>query len=374
MSLASYTVQYSTNGSTWTSLTNVQNVNLSIGRQTLQDTFQPSRGTIVMRYPTGFASPITALVVGTFIRVRRTGADPIYPDTWYGTISDVVVNYGIPYASNVGVADYLTINAEGALAYAGRLQGNDYVVPSNFVDSQLDNAKTESNIQFDWEDAYAPAPQLAASTVSGSYAEWVNTLAASIGASVLDGGSYNGVLVRPKDYNANLSVKFSDTTNNSTNQVYDNIRFDSLAADYYTQVEVNTNSVGTVVVNTGSEPYRTLRLSTFNISTAQATDLANYYLGIYSNPTFGLSEISCKAEAQSSMNLELGTFWWGLVGAKTSVVFRGSTFYVTILGCSISATPDSAVYTYYLTASDLTPYLILNSSQFGILGTNKLSW
>ena len=374
MSLASYTVEYSTDASTWTALSNVQSLSITIGRQTLQDTFQPSTASLTMRYPNGFASPITALVVGSFIRVKRVGADPIYPDTWYGTIADVVVNYGIPYQSNVGVADYLTINAEGALAYAGRLQGNDYVVASDYADLQIDDADAESGVQFDWESTYNPAPILAASTVSGSWAEWANTFAASIGASIIDGGSVNGIDIRPKDYNANLTVKFSDTTNNSTNQVYDNIRFDSLAADYYTQVEVNTNSVGTVVVNDGVEPYRTLRLSTFNVSTAQATDLANYYLGIYSEPLFGISEISCKAEAQNTMNLELGTFWWGLIGAKTSIVFRGSEFFVTILGCSITASPASTVYTYYVTASDLTPYLILDSAQFGILDTNKLSW
>ena len=374
MSLASFTVEYSTNGSTWTALTNVQNVSITIGRQTLQDSFAPSRCRVIMRYPTGYASPITALVVNTFVRVKRTGLSPIYPYIWLGVIRDVTAQYGIPYVGSVGAADYLTIEVEGGLAYAGRSQGNDFVVPAGYADAQIEDVKDHSGVQLEWESTYQIAPFLAASTVSGSYAEWVNTLAVSTGSSIYDGGTLFGAVVRPKTYNTPLTVGFSDTTNNATNQVYDEIKFDSLEADYYNQVEVNTNTVGTVVVNSGVEPYRTLRVSTFNSTTGQATDLANYLLGIYGTPSFGISSVSCLAEAQNTIALEMGTFWFGIIGAKTTVVFRGTTYPVTILGASIEATPGSTRYTYQLTDSDLTPYLILNSASFGILGTNKLSW
>lgn len=372
MTVQNFVVEYSTNRVTWTFLANVQNVSIKTGRTNLQDTFEPSTASVTLRYPNGYASPITALVVGSFIRIKRSGMSAIYNYLWEGTIRDVVANYGFPYLSSVGEADFLTISAEGSLAEAGRAQGNDYSVTSDYADTQLSAVEGSSGVQMEWEYSYGSIPQLATSTVSGSYSEWLNTFAASLGAAILDGSST--ITVRPKDYNANLTVSFSDTANNSTNQVYDVIRFDSLAADYFTQVEVNTNTVGNVVVNTGSAPYRTLRLSTFSVDTGQAQDLGNYYLGIYSQPTFGISEISCLAEAQNSMNLELGSFWFGLIGAKTSVTFRGTTFYVTILGCSIDARPDSARYTFYVTAADLTPYFVLDSAEFGVLDQNKLSW
>lgn len=369
-----YTVEYSTNLSTWTALTNVQAVNIQCGRQNLQDVFNPSNASVTMRYPTGYATPITALVVGTFIRVKRVGMSAIYNYIWIGTIRDVVAEYGIPYASGVGNADYLTITAEGGLAVAGRAQGNDYVVASASPQVQLDDAATQSGVQFEWTDTYTPTGQLAASTVSGSYAEWVNTLAATIGAAIVDGGNPLGAVVVPRDYNANITVGFSDTTNDATNQVYDTIRFDSLAEDYYTQVEVNTNSVGTVVVNTGVEPYRTLRVSTYNLNTAQATDLADYLLGIYGTVSFGITEVSCLAEAQNTMALELGTWWWALPGVNTTVLFRGTTYYVQILGAAISATPDQTRYTYYLADSDLTPYEVLDDPVRGQFDNRKLSW
>lgn len=373
MTLAAFTVEYF-NAGTWTALSNVTAVNVSTGRRKLQDTFQPSNASVTLRYPTGYASPITALVVGNIIQIKRVGSSPIYNYVWTGTISDVVAEYGIPYAGGVGNADYLNITAEGGLALAGRAQGNDYVIAANDAENQLIAADAASGVYLEWEDTYTPAPQLSASTVSGSYAEWLNTFVNTIGASIYDGGTTSGAVVRPRDYNSNTTVKFSDTTNDANNQVYDVIRFDSLAEDFYTQVEVNTSGYGTVVVNTGTEPYRTLRLSTFNNSTGQATDLGQYLLGIYGTASFGISEISCLAEAQNSMNLELGTFWFGLVGVNTSVVFRGTTYYVTILGASISATPDSTRYTYYLADTDLTPYEVLDDPIRGQFDNRKLSW
>jgi len=97
-------------------------------------------------------------------------------------------------------------------------------------------------------------------------------------------------------------------------------------------------------------------------------------LGIYADTNFGIAEVTCLAEAQNTMALELGTAWWGLIGGKTSVTFRGTTYYVTIVGASIEASPSSARYTFYLSDTDLTPYLILDDAVYGILDTNKLSW
>lgn len=369
MSIANYTVEYSTDYVNWTQLSNVQNVSGFVGRRTLQDTFEPSTMNVTLRYPTGYASPITALVVGTWIRVKRTGATYEY---WRGKIRDVTAEYGIPYSSGVGNADYLTISAEGSLAELGRLQGNNQVVSADLVTYLLSDISTYTNVTIGTTFTVDNSPTLGDYTVNGSWLQYLNLLAASVGATLKDGSGQPGVFT--KDFVGTLPAIFSDTANNSTNQVYDNIRFDSLASDYYTQVEVNTESYGQVVVSTGSAPYRTLRIDTVNSSVGQAQDLANYYLGIYSTPSIGISEISCLAEAQNSMNLEFGYGWYDLPGYRTYVQFRGASYYMTILGSSFDARPGTARYTYYLAAADLTPYLILNSAEYGILDTNKLSW
>jgi hypothetical protein len=63
MALQIYEVSYSTNGSTWTALTNVQNINFNAGRISQLDQIKTGTATVEMRYPTGNASPITDLVL-----------------------------------------------------------------------------------------------------------------------------------------------------------------------------------------------------------------------------------------------------------------------------------------------------------------------
>ena len=364
-----FTAEYSTDGTTWTALTNVQNVSGFAGRQKLVDTFEPSRMTVTMRYPTGYASPITALIVGTQIRIKRTGATY---EIWRGRIRNVSASYGIPYTGGVGNADYVTLECEGALAEFGRLQGNDQTIDTDLVTYQLSDISTYTGITFGTTFSVTNSPTLATSTVSGSYAEWFNTLANSVGATIKDGSGQVGVYT--KDFIGTLPVAFSDVANNATNQVYDVVQFESISADYYTQVEVNTNAVGTVTAQTGSAPYRTYRINTFNVSTGQAADVDNYWLGIFNPPTFGISSISCLAEAQNSMDLELGYGWWDLPGYKTFVTFRGTTYYMTILGVSLDASPESTRYTYYVADTELFPYEVLDDPIYGQFDNRKLSW
>ncbi len=369
MTVQQFTVDYSTNGTTWVALSNVQEINARVGRTGLQDNFEPSAATIVCRYPTGFASPITALVVGTWVRFQRTGGTY---EMWRGKIRNVTVTWGKPYDAGVGEADYVTIECEGALAEFGRLQGNGQEITTDLATYQLSDISTYTGITFGTTFGVDNSPTLATSNVDGSYAEWFNTFAATLGATIKDGSGQVGVYT--KDFVGTLPVAFSDVANNATNQVFDELQFDSLAADYYTQVEVNTNVYGTVVVNTGSAPFRTLRISTFSGSTNQATDLANYYLGIYSNAAFGISSISANANAQNTFALDLGYGWWDLPGYRCNLTFRGTTYYLQILGCTFTATPGEARFSYSVIDADLTPYLILDSPIYGILDTNKLSW
>jgi hypothetical protein len=63
-----------------------------------------------------------------------------------------------------------------------------------------------------------------------------------------------------------------------------------------------------------------------------------------------------------------------LVGSRVSVVFRGTTYFSIIEGVTVTATPESSRYTYYLSGQDLNNYLILNNTVFGTLDYNKLGY
>lgn len=368
-----YEIALSTDNVTYTALSDVQTINARIGRQQLIDPFQPSQLTFTMRYPSGFATPNANLVTGTWVRLRNLSTVP-ERIMWRGRISNVAVDWGIPYGSSVGPSDYVTVTAEGAAGLWGRMQGNGAAIPASDAATALTNIAASSSLSVGTTFVAGP-PNVAASTVDTSYLDWINLFATTLSATVKDGSGILGVYT--KDFTGSLPVNFSDTTNNATNQRYEEIEVSSLVENYFTQVIVNTVSAGQVIVNTGSAPYRTLTIDTINATADQATDLANYYLTIYNTPRLTINSVTCRSETQNNWNLDLGNGlyeWWDMLGYRTYVTFRGTTTYMTILGCSMQATPAGSTFTYHLMDRELTPWFVLDSAQYGVLGTNKLSW
>jgi hypothetical protein len=368
-----YVVAYSTDNTTFTALSNVQEINLSVGRQRQLDAYNASSGSIIMRYPTGYASPITALTSGNFIRIQNA-TDGQY--MFYGTINNVEVRYGIPYSGGIGNADYMTISIEGFFARFGRVQGLNYSMASGSVYSQILTCSSQTGLQISTSSANTQV--MASTTVSSSWGDWVNKTLVSINGRMWD--SYGAAVSIQSPFESFASdITFSDTANDATNQVYDQINFGSYADNYYTQVTVTPESYTAATVQTGVAPYRTLNMNTFNSSTSQATDYANYLLSNYKKQGFALLSISCLAEAQTTFKLDQISGYSGhqfstTPGTRVAVVFRGTTYQCVVEGVTMSATPDSSRYTYYLSGADLNNYLILNDSVFGRLDYNKLGY
>ena len=125
-------------GGTPVVLTNVVSVDVQSGRQAQLDNFTSARCTVVLRYPDGYVTPITPLTPGTAVYIESEQINGGFPWTvMSGYISDVSVQYGIPFANNVGPADFLTINIETELARVARSSGEDYVMSAGTVTAQL---------------------------------------------------------------------------------------------------------------------------------------------------------------------------------------------------------------------------------------------
>jgi hypothetical protein len=375
MGLQTYRVSYTTDGgATYTALTNVQTIQFSIGRQAQLDQVKASTGSFEMRYPTGYASPITALVAGTEIKIENvTGLTKLL---FAGRIDNVITQYGIPFAGGVGQEDYLQATFEGSFAIAGRMQGNGYAMAADTIFNQTAAASTQTGLNIGYS---LTTPALAATTVDSTWGDWINRVCQSTNSRIWDAQILSSIaIISPFTFSVS-NVNFSDTANDSTNQVYNQINFDSLADNFYTQVTVTPESFGAATVtNVGAvAPFRAYQANTLNASTAQASDYASYLLSNYGTPKFAISSFTCMAEAQSSFQLDTigaGFFLACAPGTQVGVTFRGVTYQCIIEGVNFSATPAGSSYTYYVSGADLNAYLILDSTTFGTLDNNKLGY
>ena len=378
MGLQSYTVSYSTDGTTFTDLTNVQNITINAGRQAQLQAIQATTATVELRYPTGFASPIAALVAGTIIRIRNTNTIYPYPNApmMFGRISNVTAVYGIPYQGGIGQSDYLTISVEGSFAALGRMQGESYAITSTDLAAQCVEASTETGLDISKD---GPNTAIAPTTVSGTWGDWLAQVALTINGRLHDITLTDRItLLSPFAQNI-PTTGFSDVANNINNQVYNAITFDSLSDNFYTQITVDPQDFAAVTVTKvgATAPFRTYQVNSLSASTGNATDFANYLLGNYETPTFSISSITCSAEAQNVFQLdgfENGPNFSDFMGMQVNVTFRGTVFACLVEGVTMSATPAGASFTYYFSGADLNAYLLLGNPILGQLDNNRLGY
>jgi len=376
MAVQTYVAAYSTDDVTYTSLTNLQNIGINFGRQSQLDQIRATTATFSLRYPNGYATPITELVAGTFVRFRNETGSPYV--IFFGKITNVSVRYGMPFVNNVGNADFVDITCEGQFADIGRMQGENYVMAADDIIDQINNANNETGLLCGFLPVSATT-QMGSTTVSGTWGDWFAKTALTLNARLRDGGSTAGSTMVSPFQSTVSSVNFSDVANDATNQVYQTIDFGSLADNFYTQITVDPeNFAAQTVTKVGATaPLRTYQVNTFNASTAQATDYANYLLNNYDTANFAIQSFSCAAAAQSSFQLDkigASNYLPNAVGTQVSVTFRGTTFVCIIEGVTMSATPNEAIFTYYVSGADLNAYLILDNATFGKLDENKLGY
>jgi len=372
-----YVVQYWT-GSAWVDLDNLQSLSCTIGRKQITDSFSASNATFVFRYPTGFASPITGINIDVPIRFR-TPNNLSGTATWTGYIKDAYVDWGKPFDDGIGEADFLTIVAEDAFALWGRVTGDGLVVSEDFANGTITYATLYYGLT--WGGNVTDEP-VGDSTVTGSFLDWTQQVLNTIQARPLNGVAFTATVpaqppiafILRNDYIVQPTVSFSDTLNDATHRIYDQLSFDSLADNYYTQVLVKSPGLADQTAERGSEPYRTFTVNTFSQSTSQMEDIANYVLTISQGQIIAPSSISAVTSGQHTQNLDtLGEDLWILcVASIIEIAFRGETYFARIEGSTLTANPDQTRITYYLSPQEANAFFILDSSVSGVLDQNKL--
>jgi hypothetical protein len=374
MAIVQYQVEV---GATYATLTtvvsNVQNVSLKYGREKPLENYSSNTANVVLRYPTGYTSPNALFVTGTWVRISVRRVAPgfeTYRQLFVGRITDVIVNYGIPYSGGVGNADFVTLTCEGNFAAFGRVQGNNYAMTAGTLSAQAGQCTTQTGLNISTSSGFGGTQSFPATTISSTWGDWVNRAVLTMNGRLID--ISDGILMVNAYYKfAGFYGNFSDTTNDASNHSFEQIAFTSLADSFYTQVTVDPESFAAATVQTGSAPYRTYLVNTFNASTSQATDFANYLLSTYSTATTRILSVTCNLNAQEG---DIPSYGMGEIGSTVTVTFRGVTLNCVIEGATFSGNPTQSSATFYLSAQDLNNYLTLNDAVYGKLDNNKLGY
>jgi hypothetical protein len=305
-----------------------------------------------------------------FIRIA-TGSTYVFG----GIISDVEIFYGI-----VPSLDYAEIRCESYLSLMGRRN-----MVSLSLAQGLTSAQAYTIINTAWPSAstaISTASSTAiAQTYTGNALEALNTLAITevgrLNECFLPG---QGLMYLGRgDFNPFASTIALSDTNTSLIR-YDQINFRSTAENYYTRVTINPLTVASQTNNSGSAPYYSLSLSTFDYNTTQANSLSQYYLNQFSSqtatPTSFNSRYSQQTTTAGQTAFTDAISFGNIIGAQASAVFRSTTYNTIIEGLSISASvEDGDTYVeWYCSAEDLNNYLILNNATYGRLNYNKLGF
>lgn len=362
-------VYYGPTGSR-TEITNVVDCNVRIGRQAQLDAYNSNTASFTVRYPNGFASPNANYVPGTeiWIEVDYLSASR---QIFRGRIADVRIVYGKPYASSTGPDDYLQIDCESYFAELGRAQGGGFAVTAAKLETQCNQVNAQFNTSIGVVSTFGGQDLFPATTLNGTLADWVNLCTLTMNGRMRDSGPFGVTMTNQYHKLTNFFGNFSDVPGSGLN-TYEEITFDSLADNYYTQVTVDPESYAEQTVQTGSAPYRTYKVNTLNASTGQALDYANYLLATYKTPILAISSFRVFIDAQTNFNPSYG---FTDLGTAIVVTFRGTTNNCILEGATYSATPAGGIHaTFYVSGEDLNNYLLLDNAVYGKLDENKLGY
>lgn len=381
------TVSFSTvYDGTFTTITGIQSVQINRGRKYFQDNFSASSCTIeiIPQDAGGVAAPMP--IVGQWLEVRVPGG--VGAAYFNGRVTDVNRTYGYPYngTSKAAPADRVTITATGPTGMLGTSDGVETTLvgdwPVTAATSQIGTINNVPCAQFG-----ASNPTLIKNGLYSNYKAFdlINQLLRT-GQSFID--DYDGkrtlsprmlLVTQPS---GGIVPTFTDNGTTGTNiYKFRQIEFGSSVQTAFTQVAVAATGLATQYAQTGSAPYATLNYQTLNATTTTAASLATYLLNL--NGQTSATPLTLSADTFSASDVmkvaELFTYTTGQdfrgcpLGTQVTVIFRGATSYGQIQGITASFYPDHGSVSLSLSTSFGTPFT-LNSTAFGVLGTNRLGF
>lgn len=374
MGVMTWTVEHIV-GSTVTTITDWQSASLRRGRSTYFSPLQTGGGVITGRNPA--SQPDFKL--GD--RIRITCASPLGGSPKYFTfyVSNYEINYGI-----VANQDVWTLELEDYFATRGR-EIRDVSWAAGTTAGDAVDLVALLNPYIIGPTTYG-GETLSAQTLNDANVlsviqtlfntDWfyISTYSASPGFNWRD--RLPSWSLQPYSPVTGYAVEFSDQQSvGSTKIVFDRLRFGSLADDYYDKVIVKPDGLAEQTAGSGE---RVFEINTYNQTTADAKNLADYLLAIQDVASTAPAEISAVFEAQPNATARqrlLAILQVNNQDMYTALItFRGTDYPVFIIGETWSVTPDQTRVTYNLFSADNYRFLVLDDATFGKLDSNKLGW
>lgn len=375
------TVNYSaTMAGTYTTLTGVESVTISRGRRRFQDNFQASQCTIELIPATSY-SPELAIGQYVDVRVANTATSRAF---FTGQITDVERIYQIPYtsATNYAPADRIVITATGGTGIIAQNTLTNQTIASpagNCVDAISAIASLCAVYGVPTQNNNIGASLTVASD-DGAF-DLVNKLCRTgqIWVDDLDtqrntSGTYlnqHGLIIYPSSTN-------TATFAQSGSIKYNQLTFESSAQTRFNRVNVYADGLA-VQTTQGTAPYNAMDYYTFNTTTGNALSLSSLLYNLFNGlTTVAPFTISTTTAVDDTWLPLVYTSWvggglGGYLGAGANITFRGTAYNAQIQHMTVSFYPDQARATFTL-APSLGQAFTLDSSQFGILDTNRLGY
>lgn len=365
---------------TWYTLTGVQSVNISRGRQRFQDPVSQSSMVVELIPANSYTLP---LAIGQSIDVRDTN-DNSSVCYFSGRITDIQRSYAMPYNSSTGAApgDRITITATGATGVIGAGQLSGQTLTNTYTWSSI---ATVAGVQgVSWASSgYDNDVKNSAQTFSGAALDCVNQLLRTSQTTIDEivsartSPNVYGITTWATGVGLN-TISFTD--NGGAGYKYSGLEFLSSVQNTFNWIEVNAQGVYDVVAAFGSAPFNALKYSTFSQNPTETSNLASYLWYMLSGQTqaapFTISTntaVSSSCMALAQWVKDGAGYANAVMGQQVAVTFRGSTTYGSVVGVNAAFYPDRGNVQLFLSPSLGTPFT-LDSTAFGVLDTNRLGY
>jgi len=378
MSYTAPTVNYSaTLDGTYTSLTGVQSISITRGKQRYQDNFSQNTCVIELIPASSYTLP---LAINQYIDIRdaNTSTSPCY---FAGVITDVQRSFDIPFNSVTGSApnDRIIITATGATGKLGSTQYVNFSIDAREITYNLFQLCVFGGITTAQIDNNA---QNSAQTISSSALDAINTLLRTGQMVVDDYDMHRTVSVSrtlqiftyPIGQDFGFNLQYGDT---GPGQRFKTLQYLSSVENSFNRVQVKPAGLATQTVS-GTGPFNTLVYDTWNASTNDASNLANYIFNLFSSQTqpvpftIGTDTIA-SPNCMTVVVLPYSGNLKSAIGQTAELTFRGTTVSGQIQGFNANFYVDRASVQLYFAPTLGTPFT-LDSTIVGILDTNRLGY